>query len=149
MTKTIIYLASDHAGFMLKAQLVKFLARQAVDLGPATYQPQDDYPDYASRLARQVVKTHSRGILICRNGVGVCIAANKINGVRAVNACSVALAKSSRRDDDTNILCLGQDFVLFSQAKKIIATWLTTEFSGQKRHRRRLKKITALEHGQR
>jgi len=143
-----IFIASDHGGFRLKEQLKKYLLSKKLivqDLGPKTLTPSDDYPDYAYPLAKKVAASGSWGILICRNGIGVCIVANKVKGVRAVSTSAASIAKTARADDDTNVLCLGQDFTPLSQAKKIVDVWLATPFSGSVRHRRRLRKLLMIE----
>ena len=118
-----IYIASDHAGFKLKNELYDFLNSSGYvlkDIGSKEYDPADDYPDYASNLAKMVrIDPESMGILLCRNGVGVCIVANKFDGIRAVNTTDLNIAISSRNDDDTNILCLGADYIDFEEAKVI------------------------------
>ena len=143
-----IYLASDHAGFHLKEEIKHYLDRVKIpyeDIGNTKYQATDDYPDFAYRAAQRVAKGRARGIMLCHNGVGVCIVANKVKGVRAVNASSVTVARESRRDDDTNVLCLGGEHVSITMAKKIIKAWLETSFSRAKRHRRRVDTIKRLE----
>lgn len=145
-----VYIGSDHGGYKYKELIKKYLAAQGIDcrdVGPFTYNPADDYPDYAFAVAQKVVRDNARGILICRNGIGVSIVANKVKGIRAVSTAEVAIARTARADDNTNILCLGQDFVSPSQAKKIVAAWLATRFSGQSRHQRRLRKISKIEQG--
>lgn len=145
-----IYLGSDHAGFKLKRQLKKYFQDKKIsfeDLGPDKYIRTDDYPDYAFMVAKKVAQTKSRGILICRNGIGVSIAANKVKGVRAVSTISPVIAKTARQDDDTNVLCLGQDFVNFNQAKRVVDSWLKTKFKNESRHRRRIDKIKKFEQG--
>ena len=146
-----IFIASDHGGFKLKEELKKYLSAQGwdyLDLGPKKYQPQDDYPDFAYALAKKVAASpNTRGILVCRNGIGVCIVANKIKGIRAVSTNLPAIAKTARADDDTNVLCLGQDFTSLLQAKKVVKVWLTTNFSGIKRHQRRLHKVAKIDQG--
>jgi len=143
-----IYLASDHGGFRLKEQLKQYFDRRHLpyqDLGPGRYQADDDYPDYAHQLAKKVATTNGRGVLVCRNGIGVCVVANKTPGVRAVATSSPGIAKTARADDDTNVLCLGQDFTPRAQAIRIVDVWLKTKFSGVARHRRRLGKIKKIE----
>lgn len=143
-----IYIGSDHGGFRLKEQLKKYFDQKHlsyVDVGPSRYTPTDDYPDVSRRLAMAVAKNRGLGILICRNGIGVSIVANKIKGIRAVSTTEASIAKTARADDDTNVLCLGQDFTSLAQAKKVITIWLKTPFSGSARHRRRLRKVAALE----
>lgn len=147
----IIYLGSDHAGWHLKEEVKRYLDQARVpyeDLGNLKYEKTDDYPDYAWRVARKVAQTKARGILFCHNGVGVCIVANKVKGIRAVNAQSVALAREARADNNTNILCLGGEYISLVQAKKIIKAWLTTSFSQAIRHQRRVKKIQKIEKNQ-
>ncbi|MCL4416343.1 MAG: ribose 5-phosphate isomerase B [Actinobacteria bacterium] len=143
-----IYIGSDHAGFKLKEKIKGFLTDlgyQYEDLGPKKYEAGDDYPDYASIVAKQTAKADSRGILICSSGVGMCIAANKIKGIRAVNAYNIEIAKKSREHNDTNILCIGQDYIDTELAKEIIKVWLETDFSAEEKHHRRVQKIIDLE----
>lgn len=156
MNKTI-YLGSDHAGFELKEKIKRWLNQQKInhrDLGNLVYDLNDDYPDFAEKVCRQVAKTGSLGFLFCGSSEGICIAANKIKGIRAVSAFTPLTAKLSRKHNDANILCLsggkmkekvkGLDLPL-SQTKKIIKTFLTTSFSNEPRHIRRLNKIKKLE----
>lgn len=143
-----IYLGADHRGFALKERMERWLGRRGhrvIDVGDTTLKPRDDYPDFASPLARFVVKQKARGILFCANGVGVCIAANKVHGVRAAIAWSVAAARTSRADDDTNVLCIPSLIPIMDTPERIITAWLTTKFSGAARHKRRLKKVAALD----
>lgn len=146
----MLYIASDHGGFTLKEQLKAWLLAEAgriSDLGPETLVPNDDYPDYAKKVAGKVSKKPDAdfGILICRSGQGVCIAANKFKGVRAGLVWNVKEAKASRNDDHTNILCLPSDYINFKQAQTIVKTWLETPWSKDVRHVRRIKKISKLE----
>lgn len=140
-----LYIASDHAGFKLKNKIKEFLKKQGKnieDLGAFEYQKKDDYPDYVGKLAKTLKKEkQAKGILICSSGVGVCLAANKFSHIRAVNAYSRDIAIASRKDNNTNVICFGQEFISFKKAKKILKAWLETDFSNQKRHKRRLKKI--------
>ena len=143
--KKKIYLGSDHGGFNLKEKIKDFLNESGYeyeDLGPENYEPLDDYPDYAYLVANKVAETDSFGILICSSGVGMCIAANKVKGIRAVNAYNVEIAEKSREHNNTNILCLGQNYINPQLAKDIIKVWLKTDFSGEERHHRRVQKIS-------
>lgn len=146
-----IYIGADHGGFILKHRLTRYLLQLGYhpeDLGNVVLDAADDYPIFAARVARAVVKNKkSLGLLVCRNGVGVAIAANKVSGVRAVTANQVAIAVSSRHDDNTNILCLGQEYISLSRAKKIVYAWLNANFSSQRRYRRRLRQLIQLEKG--
>jgi len=143
----IIYIGSDHAGFRLKEYIKIYLSKTGygpVDMGNEKYEPGDDYPDYAARVARKVSETGRRGIIICDSGVGVCITANKIKNIRAVNPTNAVVARMSREHNNTNILCLGQNYIKPLLAKKIINIWLETEFSQEKRHHKRVDKINRI-----
>ena len=144
----MIYLGSDHAGFHLKEEIKKYLkelGREYQDLGNKEIDPQDDYPDYALEVARKVVETKSRGILICATGIGMCITANKVKGVRAAVVWDEFTALSSREHNNANILCLAGKVLDVETAKKIVQIWLETEFSNEERHIRRLGKIEEAE----
>ncbi|MFC2159467.1 RpiB/LacA/LacB family sugar-phosphate isomerase [Actinomycetota bacterium] len=136
-----IYIGADHAGFRLKEYIKIYLSKTGyvpVDVGNEKYVPGDDYPDYAKKVATKVSETGGRGIIICDSGVGVCITANKIKDIRAVNPTNTTVARMSREHNNTNILCLGQNYIRPLLAKKIINIWLETEFSQEERHHRRV-----------
>jgi len=116
-----------------------------IDLGPQEYDENDDYPDYALDLAQKVVQNKARGILICKNGIGVCIAANKVKGVRAGIGYNLMAAETMITDDNTNILCLAEKLTSEDHSMAIVKKWLETEFCGENRHVRRLEKITKFE----
>lgn len=151
-----IYLGADHAGFGLKEHIKKFLVKKGFDvkdMGAKTFKKTDDYPDYAKKVGKVVAKK-GMGILFCGSAEGICIAANKIKGIRAVAVRNTTLARLSREHNDANILCLsGGDLVKKvkglgiskTAAERIIMTWLKTPFSGEKRHIRRINKIRKLE----
>lgn len=144
----MIYIASDHAGFQRKGMLKTYLAEQGhevKDFGPEALDQQDDYPDYAIPLAQAVAKDGVPGLLLCGNAEGVCIAANKVKGVRAAVGYSVDAAKTSRTDDDTNVFCIPGRAFSDADAKAMVDAWLRTPFSKAERHVRRLKKVSALE----
>lgn len=144
-----LYIGSDHAGFKLKEEIKKyleFLGYKSEDLGAKTFNEKDDYPEFAQAVAEKIAADpHARGILICGNGVGVCMAANKIKGVRAGVGYNIGVAKTMRADDDTNILCLAGRVLSTEFARAIIRLWLETPFSGEERHVRRLKQVAQLE----
>ena len=143
-----IYIGSDHAGFKLKQKLNGWLKKNKInyqDLGNLKYDKNDDYPDYAAKVAKRVVEEKTKGILICGSAQGVCIAANKIRGARAVVPFSVKEAQLARNDEDANIICLSGWFFVGRKAKLMIKKFLNTPFSKAKRHRRRLNKIKMLE----
>ena len=139
----MIFLGSDHAGFRLKARVAEYLHRRGIrfaDLGAYSEEPVD-YPDIAFKVARKVRAAKAKGILICGAGVGICIAANRIKGIRAGLCTDIYAARMSRRDDDANILCLrGRNFN-YSKALRIVNVFLSTRFYGASRHRRRIRKL--------
>ena len=139
-----VILASDHAGLPLKEKVKKYLAKKKIeyeDLGTESF-ISVDYPDYALKVAEKVIKNkNTRGILVCGTGTGMTIAANKVKGIRAVAAYDAYSTKMSRIDNDTNVLGLRGRFFPLEKIKKIITVWLDTPFSGEPRHKRRIKKI--------
>jgi ribose 5-phosphate isomerase B len=146
----MIYIGSDHAGFKLKEKVKKWLVREKLnfkDMGALKLNPKDDYPDYAEKVARKVVREGGIGILLCGSAQGVCIAANKIKGIRAVVPFSVKEAQLAREHEDANVLCLSGWYFNPLKAQRLIKKFLNTKFSGAVRHRRRMNKIKKLENG--
>jgi ribose 5-phosphate isomerase B len=144
--KTKIVLAADHAGFELKEKLKKVLTENEIqfeDMSPKLIEG-DDYPDVAFRAAQKVAKTRQKGVFICGTGLGMCIAANKVKGIRATPVYDEAGARISRRDNDSNVLCLGARTTDEKTAISIMKTWLTTGFL-EGRHARRVEKIMRFE----
>ena len=145
----MIYISSDHRGLELKKYLVESLLSSGlgiVDLGPKDLDPEDDYPDFAKLVAEKIQENfENMGVLICANGVGISIAANKLDGIRAALSWNPKHAASSRNDDGTNVLVLPADYVTKEEALEILQTWLSTNFSGEDRHIRRIQKISELE----
>lgn len=143
-----IYIGSDHAGFNLKEKIKLWLEHKRIhyiDVGNKVLDPKDDYPDFAAALARKVVDDKSLGILVCGSAQGMCIAANKIKGARAVIPYSLREARLSKEHNNANIICLSGWFMHLHKAKKMIEIFLTTPFSKAPRHMRRLLKIKKLE----
>ncbi len=143
-----IFLGADHAGFSIKEKLKGYLLKKgfAIEDLSKRYKEGDDYPDYAIKLGEKIAKSkNAKGILICGTGSGMTIAANKVEGIRAVAAYDTYSAKMSREHNDTNVLGLrGREFP-FNKIKKIVDVWLNSEFSNADRHKRRLRKISAYE----
>ena len=142
----MLYIASDHAGFELKGKIKSYLALKNIafeDLGPNHFQPDDNYPDYAAAVAQKVSAGQGEGILICDTGIGMDIAANKFKNVRAALCTNVFMAKRAREHNNANILVLGAEIGDDHQA--IIETFLQSKFTGEKRHIRRIEKISKLE----
>jgi ribose 5-phosphate isomerase B len=142
-----IAVGSDHRGVNMRAKLVELLGRlgqQVVDVGSYD-QSDDDYPDVAAAVARKVANREAdRGILVCGTGLGMCIAANKVPGVRAAPCYDDLTAELSRRHIDLNVLCLSGDMLGERLVDRLVEVWLKTEFEGG-RHTRRVQKITELE----
>jgi len=144
----MIYIAADHAGFNLKEELKKYLEEleyEYEDLGNKVLKLEDDYPDFALKLAKKVIETNEKGILICATGFGMAMAANKIKGIRAAVCWDDFTALQSREHNNANVLCLGSKIIDLETAKKIVRTWLETDFSNDERHVRRLEKIEEIE----
>ncbi len=142
-----IAVGNDHRGVAVKQRLVgllRDLGHEVTDLG-ATSQDSVDYPDYAIPVAEAVsTEKAEKGILLCGTGHGMCIAANKVVGVRAVNCHDVIDAELSRRHNDANVMCLSADLIGEEQIEKMVRTWLATDFEGG-RHARRLEKLANYE----
>jgi len=145
-----IAVASDHAGFKLKAQILAYLSEnkvEALDLGPES-EAAVDYPDYAAKVAEQVsTGAVAQGILICGTGIGMSMTANKFKGVRAALCHNEVTAEASRRHNDANILVLGGRVLSEDMALKIVEIWLHTPFDGG-RHQNRVAKMTAIDKAQ-
>jgi ribose 5-phosphate isomerase B len=143
----VVAIGSDHGGFELREILKPYLVELGFDvrdLGPYNKGPVD-YPDYAHEVARLVSSGKAwRGIMIDGAGIGSCIVANKVPGVRAGMAYDYSSASNSREHNDTNVLTLGAGLIGVNLAKQIVKVWLTTEFAGG-RHLPRVEKITAVE----
>lgn len=144
---TTIYIGADHNGFNLKENLKKYLAKKNYlikDLGNTKFVATDDYPDMAKKVAKKVASNKdARGILICGSGQGMAMTANKFARIRAAVGWSVANAKRSRHDDDSNILCLSAWANTEERNRRITSAWLETAFSRIPRYQRRVKKIKA------
>ncbi len=143
-----IFIGSDHNGFELKNQLVEYLienGHDVVDKGDDEYRETDDFPMYSAQVATAVLAhKNSIGILLCGSGQGVCMAANRYKGIRASLVWDDEEARSSRNDDDANVLCLPAQKLDFSSAKGLVDTWLNTPFAGAARFLRRIKELDEL-----
>src|ERR1700690_2042913 len=143
-----VAVASDHAGFPLKAGVIEDLRRlghETVDLGTDSTDPVD-YPDYSRAAAEAVLDGRAeRAILLCGSGAGACVAANKFKGIRSATCHDVFSAHQSVEDDDVNVLCLGARVVGPDLAVGLVRRSVEAKFSGLERHRRRLGKIAGFE----
>src|SRR3989338_4895570 len=144
-----IYIATDHAGYDLKGQLVSYLKKElghdVVDMGAHEYSRGDDYPDYISLAAREVSHDpgRARGIVLGGSGAGEAVVANRFRNVRCVvyYGGPLDIVRLSREHNDANILSLGARFLSTDEAKAAVKLWLETAFSEDERHVRRLEKI--------
>jgi|SRR3989338_1026059 len=147
---SMLYLGTDHQGFRTKERLKHWLESKQIpykDMGSFSFHKADDYPDFASFVARAVQQSpqRHRGILLCGSGVGVSIVANKFRNIRAALCATPAIAKASRSDDNSNVLALPASFLSWPALQRIVSVWLTAPFSGFSRHKRRIAKIHRIE----
>lgn len=144
-------LAADHGGFELKERLRALLetgGHAVVDFGARRLDPHDDYPDHVVPLARAVAAGDvERGIAVCGSGVGACVAANKVAGVRAALITDTFSAHQGVEDDAMNLLCLGGRVTGFALAGELVQAFLAARYLGAERFARRLAKVAALEDG--
>ena len=144
-----IGVAADHGGFALKERLAGMLREagcEVLDFGDGEPAPDDDYPDFVVPLARAVAGGKvDRGVAVCGSGVGACVAANKISGVRACLIHETFSAHQGVEDDNLNVICLGGRVVGDALAWELVKTFLDARFSGAERHRRRLAKVAELD----
>jgi ribose 5-phosphate isomerase B len=149
-TQKLIGVSADHGGYELKEYLVRTLREAGygiIDYGVGQPNLDDDYPDFVVPLARAVARGEVyRGIAICGSGVGACIVANKVAGVRACLVHETFSAHQGVEDDDMNMICLGGLVVGQALAWELVKVFLQTKFSGAERFQRRLAKVAALEH---
>jgi ribose 5-phosphate isomerase B len=145
-----ISIGADHRGYRLKEQLVSWLKSEGYDVTDEGADSTDsvDYPDFALKVANKVSSGQAdRGILVCATGVGMCITANKVHGVRATTCGDADVARLSRQHNDVNVVCLSGDKLDESSAERLLDTWLEAEFEGG-RHAVRVEKIADIEHDQ-
>lgn len=142
-----IAVGADHAGWTLKESLADFLIDLGWDVEDfGTFSDEAvDYPEYAGKVARAVASGQvDRGLLVCGTGLGMCITANKVPGVRAVTAHDVVSARLARQHNDANVLTMGGRIIALDLASEVLRTWLETPFEGG-RHQVRVEQIYALE----
>lgn len=150
MSNIKIFIGADHNGFELKQTLAEYLRRggyEVVDEGDTQQHPDDDYPEFASKVVLGMAgdpSTEICGILVCGDGQGMCMAANRFKGVRACLGSSQAEVRAARNDNDANVLCLSAESTSFEDAVGIVQTWLMTPFAGAPRFKRRIEALDAL-----
>ena len=146
--KQVVAFGSDHVGFEMKGEMIRRLKDryEILDVGPLAYDAADDYPDYAGAAAQAVASGKAwRGILICGSGVGVCIAANKMTGIRACVCHDTFSAHQGVEHVDMNVLCLGARIIGIELAMELVTAFLNAKFGGEDKHQRRLNKLIAIE----
>ena len=143
-----IAIGCDHGALALKNTVVEHLTKKGFEVKDfGTYTLDScDYPDFAAAAAKAVANGEcDKGIVLCTTGIGVSIAANKVDGIRCALLSDVMSARMTREHNDTNVMAIGAGVVGQMLALEIIDTWLGTEFSGEPRHQRRIDKVMALE----
>jgi len=146
--KLHVAIAADHGGFELKQELIRRLSSSVdiVDMGADECDVTDDYPDFVELVGRAIAEGEAdRGIIICGSGVGACVAANKMPGIRACVCHDTYSAHQGVEHDDLNVLCLGARVIGVEVATELTVAFLMARFSGEERHVRRLQKVEALE----
>ncbi|MGH7196587.1 MAG: RpiB/LacA/LacB family sugar-phosphate isomerase [Candidatus Saccharimonadales bacterium] len=145
-----VFIASDHAGFHLKEKVMAYLSKNGYDVedvGNKVLDPEDDYPQFAYAAVTKVLGSEDpdpRALLLCGSGQGMCIAANRVRGIRASLCWDETSAKETRNDNDSNVLCVPARALSEEEAFNVIETWLRTPFSKAARHTRRIHEIEEL-----
>ncbi|HEY32028.1 MAG TPA: RpiB/LacA/LacB family sugar-phosphate isomerase [Dehalococcoidia bacterium] len=146
--KLRVAFGADHGGFYLKQEMVARLkdSYEILDVGADSFEPDDDYPDFVVPVAEAVVSGRAqRGVIICGSGVGACVVANKIPGIRAAICHDVYSAHQGVEHDDMNVLCLGASVIGTELAAELVTAFLEARFFGDERYRRRLDKTLSIE----
>lgn len=145
-----VFIGADHNGFHLRNRLISYLKRagyEVIDDGDAKLDPHDDFPVFAQKVVTDVLTSDdpdARGVLICGSGQGMCMAANRFNGIRAVLGYDRESVRSARHDDDANVLCLPAALFKKDEANVLVETFLNTPFAGALRFVRRIKEMDDL-----
>jgi ribose 5-phosphate isomerase B len=145
-----VFVGADHNGFEYKGKLMQALqmaGHEVVDAGDINIDPNDDYPQFASKVATQLLESgdkEARGVLVCGSGQGMVMAANRFKGIRAALCWNLNEARAARNDDDANILCLSSRYLSLDEAGSIMATFLATPFAGAPRYIRRIEQLDKL-----
>lgn len=145
-----VYIGADHNGFQLRGELLEYLKKAGYDVhddGGTALDPNDDFPVFAQRVVKDILTssdTDARGILICGSGQGMCMAANRFKGIRALLGYDRESVRSARNDDNANILCLPAHIFKGDSANILVETFLTTPFAAAPRFIRRLREIDDL-----
>lgn len=146
----MLFIASDHRGFNLKEFLKGYLSQEKIrfkDVGNHKFDPEDDYPDFAFKLARHVAENvdENLGIMVCGSGLGMVVVANKVKGIRAGLVVSEWFAEHGKENDNLNVISFSADKTDFSLAERILKKWMTSKFNSDSKYYRRLEKIKKIE----
>ena len=148
----IIAVAADHGGFSLKGRVIEVVraaGHETLDLGAYSLESQDDYPDFARAIGEAIQAGRAqRGVLLCGSGVGACVAANKMVGIRAAVCHDTYSAHQGVEHDNMNVLCLGARIIGTELIPELVNAFVAARFTGEERHVRRLGKIDAIESSQ-
>ncbi len=140
-----IFIGADHAGFEVKNQIKEHLVHRGfdvTDIGAHTLVNDDDYPPIAFELTTKILgEDDARGILVCGSGEGVCMAANRVRGIRAALVWGQEQARETRRDNESNVLCLASRLTDLETILSIVDNWIDEPFSKEERHKRRIQQI--------
>lgn len=142
-----IYVGADHNGFQLRNSLITYLKRAGYDVVDESEQrlnPTDDFPIFAQRVVKNILTSDDRdprGILICGSGQGMCMAANRFKGIRALLGYDRESVRSARNDDDANVLCLPASIFKKDTANVLVETFLNTPFAAEQRFKRRIQEM--------
>lgn len=148
-----VYLGTDHNGFYLRNMLVEYLKKAGYDVHDeslAQLNPEDDFPVFAQKVVKDILTSDDpepRGILLCGSGQGMCMTANRFKRIRAAMVYDLESARSSRNDDDANIICLPAKTLEKDDAKVIVEAFLTTPFAGAERYKRRIREMDEIGQG--
>lgn len=142
-----VIIGADHGGYDLKVAIKESLKNRGIDVVDVGTESlvSCDYPDIAKKLVKEVLKENVKGILVCGTGIGMSIAANKFDGIRAALCSDTFSARMTREHNDSNVLCLGERVLGKGLALDIVNIWLNTEFSQGERHKNRLELIERIE----
>jgi len=144
----MLCLGADHRGFKLKEKLKEWLGSKKIaftDLGAEKLNADDDYPDIAKKVAEKVISEKGKGVLFCGSGGGICIAANKVKGIRAAIGFNPQQVKKMVEDDDLNILCLAADYTRKFKAFQLVKIFLNSKFKNKGKYKRRVDKVIEME----
>lgn len=146
----MIYIASDHRGYNLKEFLKGYLSQEKIpfkDMGNHKFDPEDDYPDFAFKLASKVAENldENIGVMVCGSGLGMVVVANKVKGIRAGLVVSEWFAEHGKENDFLNVISFSADQTDFSLAERILKKWIFSKFNSEAKYQRRLEKIRKIE----